>query len=121
LRLRLCRRCPTGAAAWLHRAAIESIFGLELQAHELRFAPCLPAHWRQAELTLRRDGRTLRFVLVRGNEQAALAATAHRGARLLRRGEALRWPELAVDACFVVPLLDEPVPAPAPAAAAAQA
>jgi hypothetical protein len=92
----------TGAAAWMHRAAIESIFGLQLRAHELSFAPCLPTHWQRAELTLRRDGRTLRFVLVRAGEQAALAATAPLGARLLRRSEALRWFELAADAC--VPL-----------------
>ncbi len=40
----------TGAAAWLHRAAIESIFGLQQGAHELCFKPCLPAHWPRAEL-----------------------------------------------------------------------
>jgi cyclic beta-1,2-glucan synthetase len=38
----------TGAAAWLHRAAIESIFGLRLGAVELSFAPCLPPHWPQS-------------------------------------------------------------------------
>jgi cyclic beta-1,2-glucan synthetase len=104
----------------LRRAAIESIFGLQLRAHELSFAPCLPSHWQRAELTLRRDGRTLRFVLVRAGEQAALAATAPLGARLLRRSEALRWPELAADACFVVPLQGDEVPAPARAEAATQ-
>jgi cyclic beta-1,2-glucan synthetase len=111
----------TGAAAWMHRAAIESIFGLQLGAHDLRFVPCLPSHWQRAELTLRRDGRTWRFVLVHAGAQDALAATASLGARLLRRGERLHWPALATDACFVVPLLDDPVPPPARADAAAQA
>ena len=46
----------TGAAAWLHRAAVESIFGLQHEAQRLRFTPCLPAHWPRAELTLARDG-----------------------------------------------------------------
>jgi cyclic beta-1,2-glucan synthetase len=42
----------TGAAAWMHRAAIESIFGLRQGARDLCFMPCLPSHWQQAELTL---------------------------------------------------------------------
>ena len=37
----------TGAAAWMHRAAIESIFGLRLGAQELCFTPCLPSHWNR--------------------------------------------------------------------------
>ena len=111
----------TGAAAWMHRAAVESLFGLQLGAHELCFVPCLPSHWQRAELTLRRDGRTLRFILVRADAQAALAATADLGARLLRRGEALHWPSLAADTCFVIPLLDEPHAAPMQAAATATA
>ena len=111
----------TGAAAWMHRAAVESLFGLQLGAHELCFVPCLPSHWQRAELTLRRDGRTLRFVLLRADAQAALAATADLGARLLRRGEALHWPSLAADTCFVIPLLDEPHAAPMQAAATATA
>jgi cyclic beta-1,2-glucan synthetase len=94
----------TGAAAWLHRAAIESIFGLRLGANELSFTPCLPAHWPQAELTLRRDGREMRFVLSRASVQAALAAAEDPGARLLQPGERLRWPDLTGASCFVIPL-----------------
>jgi len=97
----------TGAAAWLHRAAIESIFGLHQGAQDLSFTPCLPPHWQQAELTLRRDGRKMRFILLRASTNAALAATAQWGALLLRPGAALRWPDLASDACFVIPLLAE--------------
>jgi cyclic beta-1,2-glucan synthetase len=97
----------TGAAAWLHRAAIESIFGLRQGAQDLSFTPCLPPHWQQAELTLRRDGRKMRFILLRASTNAALAATAQWGAQLLRPGAALRWPDLASDACFVIPLLAE--------------
>ena len=101
----------TGAAAWMHRAAIESIFGLHQGAQDLRFAPCLPSHWNQAELTLRRDGRTMRFILVRASTRPALAATAQWGAELLRPGQPLQWSGLAPHTCFVVPLLDEAVPA----------
>ena len=101
----------TGAAAWMHRAAIESIFGLRQGARALYFTPCLPSHWNQAELTLRRDGRTMRFILVRASTRPALAATAQWGAELLRPGQPLQWSGLAPNTCFVVPLLDEAVPA----------
>ena len=95
----------TGAAAWLHRAAIESIFGLRLRAGEISFSPCLPSHWPRAELTLRRGGRTMHFILVRADAAAALAATGDRHARLLGIGEALHWPSLGPHSCFVVPLV----------------
>jgi cyclic beta-1,2-glucan synthetase len=45
----------TGAAAWMHRAAIESIFGLRL-GPRLSFGPACRRTGREAELTLRRDG-----------------------------------------------------------------
>jgi cyclic beta-1,2-glucan synthetase len=97
----------TGAAAWMHRAAIESIFGLQHGAQDLSFNPCLPSHWHQAELTLVRDGRTMRFILIRADMHAALAATAHWQAQLLHPGQVLHWADLASDTCFVMPLLSE--------------
>ena len=116
----------TGAAGWLHRAAVESILGLQMRAQELFFTPCLPSHWPGAEITLVREGRTLRFVLVRVESVAAqrvLPDDAPPGARLLQVGEPLRWRNLPADACFVIPLwagaepaTDPPMPAPAPVA-----
>ncbi len=98
----------TGSAAWMHRAAIESIFGLELDSGSLSFAPGLPPHWPRAELTLRRADRTLRFLLLRSPPALALEAAAPwcaaQGPTLLLPGAALAWPALAGDACFVVPL-----------------
>jgi cyclic beta-1,2-glucan synthetase len=97
----------TGAAAWLHRAAVESIFGLKLQARSLQFTPCLPSHWPQAELSLRRDGRHLRFILARGVSLAAIQASAPAGAVLLAPGQTLDWTTLSAGtSCFLVPLLD---------------
>ncbi|MEO0003864.1 MAG: hypothetical protein RLZZ22_1556 [Pseudomonadota bacterium] len=97
----------TGAAAWLHRAALESIFGLRLEAKTLYFSPCLPEHWPRAELTLRRAGRSLRFLLLRATASDALAATEPLAAQLLLPGQPLAWSELGVDAIFVIPLCDE--------------
>jgi len=100
----------TGAAAWLHRAAIESIFGVELSADTLRVRPCLPSHWPVAELTLRRDGRVLRLVLVRALPAHALQAAEPwcGGVRavVLPAGELLRWRELEASACIVVAWTD---------------
>ncbi|APW40959.1 carbohydrate-binding protein [Rhodoferax koreense] len=98
----------TGSAAWMHRAAIEAIFGLKQTAEELHFEPCLPSHWPQAELTLRRGERSMRFILVRAAPETALAAAGRMSpdvaVRVLKAGEMLRWRELAGQSCFVVPL-----------------
>ncbi len=104
----------TGAAGWLHRAAIESIFGLRLSSQELSFAPCLPMDWPRAELTLRRDGHLMRFVLCRAAGLAALAAAADPEARLLQPGERLRWQGLPAGSCFVIPLPPAAEPAIVP-------
>jgi cyclic beta-1,2-glucan synthetase len=108
----------TGAAAWLHRAAVSSMFGLRQRADDLCFAPCLPSHWPSAELVLRREGRTMRFIFMRVNERTAREAAASQGAQLLRPGELLRWGELGDQSCHVIPVLREPA---APAAPAPQA
>ncbi len=100
----------TGAAAWLHRAGIESIFGLVLDARSLHFEPGLPSHWPQAELTLRRDHRTMRFLLLREDPAQALAAAAvaawaaGESPALLLPGAPLDWTALPAAAAFVVPL-----------------
>jgi cyclic beta-1,2-glucan synthetase len=95
----------TGAAGWLHRAALESIVGLQLEANTLCLVPCLPSHWPEAEIRLLRDGRSMRFVLVRGDPAQALARWASEGAQVLQVGECLRWRELPAKTCFVVPVL----------------
>ena len=68
--------------------------------------PCLPSHWPQAELTLSRDGRTMRFIFRRAKPVEALAATAQWGAQLLNVGQPLKWRTLPVHACFVIALHD---------------
>jgi cyclic beta-1,2-glucan synthetase len=94
----------TGAAAWMHRAAVESIFGLALTAQDLCFHPALPLHWPQARMTLRRDGRRMRFLFHRGSEADALQAGAGSHAQLLRAGQLLQWPGLPADSSFVMAL-----------------
>jgi cyclic beta-1,2-glucan synthetase len=95
----------TGAAAWLHRAALESIFGLRLSAHTLSLRPCLPAHWPRAELTLQRAGRSLRIVLLQGVVDDTLPGAA----LALEVGQELAWPSLPADSCVVLQLPAPPV------------
>jgi cyclic beta-1,2-glucan synthetase len=71
----------TGAAAWMHRAAMESILGLRIDAQGLAFEPCLPSHWQRAGITLRRDGRVLRFTLLRVDARDLPAVAGREGAR----------------------------------------
>jgi cyclic beta-1,2-glucan synthetase len=94
----------TGSAAWMHRAAIESIFGLTQEAQTLVFHPCLPWHWPRAELKLMRDRQSMRFIFIRGTQEQALASTAQWQAQLLLPGMPLHWPDLPAQSCFVLPL-----------------
>lgn len=111
----------TGAAAWMHRAAIESILGLEIDAQNLRLNPGLPSHWPQAQLTLRRDGHTLHILLLRTPPDQALAQAAHWARtlpqthpsahpstvplHLLQAGDSLlRWPSFGPELRVVVAL-----------------
>ncbi len=90
----------TGAAAWLHRAAVESIFGLDLQAGTLSLRPSLPAHWPQASLTLDRDGHRMQFLLRRPGSAQPLPPHAV----ALAVGAVLDWTALPADSCFVLQL-----------------
>jgi cyclic beta-1,2-glucan synthetase len=101
----------TGAAAWLYRAAIESLFGLDCdagpQGQRLRFVPGLPSHWPRAAISLRRDGRVFNFLLLRATPDEALARAAPWGAghavQLLLPGHWLTLAEQGAVTHHVVP------------------
>jgi cyclic beta-1,2-glucan synthetase len=95
----------TGSAAWMHRAAIENMFGVTQQGVDVSFAPCLPSHWPRAELTLRRESRTLRVIFCRPGADFASEAAANESAIELRSGQTLRWDELNTNTLCLVRLL----------------
>ena len=97
----------TGAAGLMHRAAIEAIFGLKQDAHQLSFQPCLPSHWPEAELILQRGPSQLRFIFLRASCDIAQTTMAkrQRNSQTLSPGQALPWPLLAGQHLYVVPLL----------------
>jgi len=88
----------------LHRAALESIFGLALDTDHFRLQPCLPLAWPQARLTLRRQGRLLHITLLRGTTAQAQALAQEQAAQLLHAGQRQALDGLPREARFVVPL-----------------
>jgi len=52
----------TGSAAWLHRAAVETLLGLEVRGARLRLTPRVPARWPGFSITLRLRGKRLTLV-----------------------------------------------------------
>ena len=65
----------TGSAGWMNRFILESLLGLNIQANELRFTPCLPPEWKQ--FTLRyRYRETIYVIAVHQIEVAASAVDA---------------------------------------------
>lgn len=77
----------TGSAAWMHRCAVESICGLQVQGHRVRLRPQLPAHWPGIEVTLRRNGRVHGFCICRPGAQDLLDQAEMRGAVPLAVGD----------------------------------
>ncbi|MBC7739087.1 MAG: protein ndvB, partial [Candidatus Saccharibacteria bacterium] len=55
----------TGAAGWLHRAAVEGILGLVLSQGKVTVTPNLPDHWPGYVATLRRDGGVMQIRVAR--------------------------------------------------------
>jgi cellobiose phosphorylase len=43
----------TGSAGWTYRLILESLLGLRLEVDRLRFAPCLPADWKEFKVHYR--------------------------------------------------------------------
>jgi cyclic beta-1,2-glucan synthetase len=83
----------TGSAAWMHRAALESICGLQLRAGSVRFTPQLPNTWPQITLTLRHGGRVHRFIVCAPWAAADIGRALASGARVLHVGEWLQLEE----------------------------
>ena len=77
----------TGSAAWLYRAALESILGLQVRGNQVRLNPQLAPHWPSATVVLRRGPGQHEFRLCRPREAGFMAQAHALGARLLNVGE----------------------------------
>jgi len=94
----------TGSAAWLHRAAIEHMFGMRQRGRDIAFVPCLPSHWEHAELTLRRGDRSLVVLLCRPSATDALERAQRAGAVEQAIDVAWRWDADDAPACVLLRL-----------------
>ena len=92
----------TGSAAWLQRAAIESMFGLSQRGDDISVTPTLPTAWDNAELRLTRAGKTVRIVFARATGTSAVG-TAPPPQRLTP-GQTLRWSTLESASTWLVEL-----------------
>jgi len=89
----------TGSAAWLHRAALETLLGLRVQQGELSLTPRVPAHWPAFDITLRLEGRV---VAIRWRRADIAAGEDFKPDRVLAPGETLRLDELPEHAQLLV-------------------
>src|SRR5208282_5534245 len=53
----------TGSAAWMYRAWVEEVLGLQVQGDQMRVSPVIPAAWPGFSLTYRR-GETVYAIQV---------------------------------------------------------
>ena len=92
----------TGSSGWMHRAALESMFGMRQHGEEIAFVPRLPSEWKDAELVLTREGRKLRILFARGGDATPEAQAVAYSAVLLRSGEVIQWSSVAPGACYLI-------------------
>ncbi|MDM0077844.1 glucoamylase family protein [Variovorax sp. J2P1-59] len=82
----------TGSAAWMHRAAVETLLGLSVRGDQLSLTPRVPGDWPGFEIALRLAGK--KFTLQSGNPPEGAKPTHH-----IAVGEWIIWrvlPEEAV-------------------------
>ncbi len=94
----------TGSAAWMHRAAVEHLFGLRQNADSIAFEPCLPPHWGRAEMTLSRGSRQLRVIFYRDGIDSGVPTGERQPGGTLARGSCLQWAELAERSVYLFAL-----------------
>ncbi len=84
----------TGSAAWLHRAAVETLLGLSVRGNTLSMTPRVPASWPGFEMTLRLEGRTLTLrcgSTDAGDSGGSGGSGDERSAHRLAAGEWIDW------------------------------
>jgi cellobiose phosphorylase len=64
---------------------------MQMREGEVSFTPCLPSHWPEAELTLKREGRTLRVIFCNPDALIDLDPKLRASARSVASGESIAW------------------------------
>src|SRR4030095_9426890 len=64
----------TGSAAWLYRAAVETLLGLTKRGDRLTFDPRVPATWRECEVDYRHGSSHYRCRVENPGAESGVAA-----------------------------------------------
>ena len=92
----------TGSAAWLYRAALESLLGLSVKQGQLSLRPCVPAHWPSFEVTLRLAEAGGQVVTVRWQRAGVLADDGFMPNVVVSPGEVVKLASLPMQARVLV-------------------
>ncbi len=87
----------TGSAAWLHRAALETLLGLSVRQGELCVSPRVPSHWPSFEIDVKLGGQHPCDVTLRWQRGGAFDKHVEDGFkpdRTLAPGEVVRLADL---------------------------
>ncbi|WP_425619242.1 glucoamylase family protein [Anatilimnocola sp. NA78] len=68
----------TGSAAWLYRVAVEQLLGLKITADSTTLQPSVPATWPEFEVTVQRNGSTLKLKATRDAVPSEINDALHR-------------------------------------------
>jgi cyclic beta-1,2-glucan synthetase len=105
----------TGAAGWMHRAAIEWILGLRAQGAELLLDPCVPHSWPRYEIEYRHRSSTYDIVAENPDGVSCGVASAELDGRPMRierltrrlRGASAGAREAGERRVALIPLVDD--------------
>ena len=90
----------TGSAAWLYRAALETLLGLNVRQGGFSLSPCVPDHWPSFEVVLRLEARVIHVRWQRiGTDQPV---DGRKPDRFIAPGQTIRFAELPATALVVV-------------------
>jgi cyclic beta-1,2-glucan synthetase len=95
----------TGSAAWLHRAALETLLGLSVRQGELCVLPRVPPHWPSFEIDVKLGGQHPCDVTVRWQRGGAVDTNVEDGfkpTRTIAPGEVVRLADLPAGAKLLV-------------------
>jgi cyclic beta-1,2-glucan synthetase len=89
----------TGSAAWLYRAALETLLGLSVRQGELSLSPHVPAEWPSFEVTLKLGEQA---VTIHWQRAGVLPEDGFKPDRVMAPGDAVRLAELPAQAVLLV-------------------
>ena len=86
----------TGSAAWLYRAALESLLGLKIRQGEVSLSPCVPDDWPSFQVTMNLNGKSVTILWQRAR------STDTQKHRVIGVGEVVRLADLPAHTVLVV-------------------